>query len=604
MKAYTKKILSSVLAIATLINSAALASAYTEEPVDLKMIYIESEEPSEYGYIAEKYVDENGNEVTLSEPEEKPALNCFSLESTPLPTSYDAREDGFVTSAKSQGSTNNCWVFSTINAIESASIAKGYSKKESTDFSEAHLAWFACRPNTNGAADGADGDGVNYKSPYMQGGNTRMATAALARRSGVANEELFPFGSISSMGNYGEEDRFNTSGGVILESAQKFTDMEDIKNWIKKYGSVSAAFFYNVNYYNTSKATYYCQNQEITNHQITVIGWDDSYPASEFTNYSGKKPAHDGAWICQNSWGSNWGKNGCFAISYYDATLTDFVGFSVTSADRYYKNYTHNGDTSNVSVSASVSELAAANVFVADGYEKLTSVSAYTELPGTFVRINIYKNLPENYSNPTEGEIAATIEQSVDNSGFHTFYTDEKIELEPDEIFSIVIYYYHYSGNVLIPLERTRSTQSYHSDKGESYLLLNTNYNFWKEASYYGFCNAMIQASTECAHPEKETTVTEEASCDKEGTVSEICIQCGDITSTKAVSKPEHSFGEWSEYTLDGETNMQISHRECSECGTVQNRSYNPNNSGKTTVNFYEFLSFFFAKFFEIFRLI
>lgn len=604
MKAYTKKILSSVLAIATLINTAALASAYTaEDSVKPEMIFIESGEPSEFGYIAERFVDENGNEVSLSDPEEELMLSCCSLESNPLPSSYDARENGSVTPAKYQGVTNNCWVFSTISALESDSITKGYTQTENTDFSEAHLAWFACRPNTAGAPDGADGDGYNYASPYKQGGNWRMATGALARRSGVATEEAFPFGSIASMGNYDEAERYNNSSNVILDSAQQLTDTEEIKSWIMKHGSVSAAFYYNDAYFDTSDNTYYCHAENTTNHQITVIGWDDSYPASDFTNNSGKTPLGNGAWICQNSWGRSWGDDGCFALSYYDVNLTEFIGFSVTSADNHYKNYTHNGDTWNTSVYASVSEIAAANVFVADGNEKLTSVSTYTVLPDTFINVKIYKNLPENYSKPSDGTLAATIEYSADNSGFHTVYPDKKIELSPGEIFSIAVYYYHSGGNVKVPVEVDGTNKRYHSDEGESFILLNTKYNYWKETSYYGFCNAMIQASTECAHTDKESIVTEEATCNKEGTLSEICIQCGKTTGTKCISKSEHTFGEWSNYAHDSETGMEICHRECNGCGTVQSRSYSANSSGAQTISFYDFLSMFFAKFFEMFRL-
>lgn len=600
MKNTTKKILSAALAAITVLNSAAAAVASAEQaPETLEMIFVESDAPGEYGYIANRYVDENGNEVTFEEPEEL-ALNCYSLEeSSPLPTAFDAREEGYVTSTKCQNPTNNCWVFSTISALESDSIASGITEKENTDFSEAHLSWFASRPVTDDENDPAGDDGTNIASPYLQGGNWRIATAALARRSGIANESDFPFfvNDISSMGNYDEADRYNTGSGVILDSAQELTDTDEIKEWIREHGNVSAAFYYDDGYYTANNTAYYCSTEKTTNHQINIVGWDDSYPAENFSNNG--TPEGDGAWLCRNSWGPYWGSGGYFWISYYDCTLSGFIGFTVRSADNYHKNYSHNGADWNVSVSAGYAESAAANVFTADGNEKITSVSTYTVNPGTFVKVEIYKNLPENYSKPNEGTLAATIEKSLDNSGYHTLYPEYAVSVEPGEKFSIAVYYYHYSGKANIPFEKTTSSKTYHSDDGESFILLDTSSNSWKDSGSYGFQNAIIQASTECSHVNTESTVTAEAACSKEGTLSDICTQCGDVTGTKCISRTEHVYGEWSDYSHNSENDKEVSSRECINCGTTQLKSYNKGN----TVNLNEFLTMFFAKFFEIFKL-
>ena len=39
-----------------------------------------------------------------------------------------------------------------------------------------------------------------------------------------------------------------------------------------------------------------------TNHAVTIIGWDDDYPADNFLE--GHRPPQDGAWLVKNSWGS------------------------------------------------------------------------------------------------------------------------------------------------------------------------------------------------------------------------------------------------------------------------------------------------------------
>ena len=52
----------------------------------------------------------------------------------------------------------------------------------------------------------------------------------------------------------------------------------------------------------------------------TVVGWDDAYPASNFTGDAGQPPG-DGAFLVRNSWGSGWGEDGYFWVSYYDRSF-------------------------------------------------------------------------------------------------------------------------------------------------------------------------------------------------------------------------------------------------------------------------------------------
>lgn len=82
-------------------------------------------------------------------------------------------------------------------------------------------------------------------------------------------------------------------------------------------------------YVNTDTyAQYTSTTQAAANHAVTIIGWDDHYPASNFL--AEHQPPADGAWIVRNSWGADYGNEGCFYLSYYDKTITapesfDFV---------------------------------------------------------------------------------------------------------------------------------------------------------------------------------------------------------------------------------------------------------------------------------------
>ena len=100
------------------------------------------------------------------------------------------------------------------------------------------------------------------------------------------------------------------------------------------------------------------------NHVVTIVGWDDDYPASNFSGQAGA-PDGNGAWLAKNSWGSAqmyaadtgyhsywaspWGlplsdgdidpdKNGSgfFWVSYYDRSLGNFASWHVTPVEESY----------------------------------------------------------------------------------------------------------------------------------------------------------------------------------------------------------------------------------------------------------------------------
>ena len=48
-----------------------------------------------------------------------------------------------------------------------------------------------------------------------------------------------------------------------------------------------------------------------------IVGWDDNYPKENFNS----KLEADGAFICMNSWGEEFGDEGLFYVSYYDSNI-------------------------------------------------------------------------------------------------------------------------------------------------------------------------------------------------------------------------------------------------------------------------------------------
>ena len=81
-------------------------------------------------------------------------------------------------------------------------------------------------------------------------------------------------------------------------------------------------------------------------HAITIVGWDDNISRDKFgtyvkdgVSYDKEKPVHNGAWLCINSWGTNWSDEGYFWISYDDAKVERKLA-GIVSIDQNAPTYT------------------------------------------------------------------------------------------------------------------------------------------------------------------------------------------------------------------------------------------------------------------------
>lgn len=112
-----------------------------------------------------------------------------------------------------------------------------------------------------------------------------------------------------------------------MQEIQILRDRASIKEAVQAHGAVQTSLYMDVQsdyssvYYNERTASYCYPKEEAPNHDILIIGWDDDFPASGFTyNVKG-----NGAYICQNSWGTSYGENGIFYVSYEDPNIAGYA---------------------------------------------------------------------------------------------------------------------------------------------------------------------------------------------------------------------------------------------------------------------------------------
>lgn len=375
------------------------------------------------------------------------SFTAYSLEEAALPEKYDAREKQLISPVKNQNPYGTCWAHAALAIVESALLNSGSGEY---DLSEAHLSYFAYHTGSDKLGN-ADNDKILPKNGnYLNwGGNMPRAAMKFQNWHGAALESDYPYADVQEGQDAANAQEHVVEVPNIYFAPTKPADADSItavKKLVMKYGSVMWSY-YEANSdseFNKMTNAYYCSREGLgTNHAISIVGWDDTFPKENFV--SGNQPENDGAWIIKNSWGTAFGDDGYFYISYEDKTLgagNEACAVEATDRNDYDNNYFY----SNTTAWAFGSGTKAAQVYEINGgapSEILKAVSIYVSTDNLAYSLQIYKN-PETTVNgivtDPESGTAMYGAPHTGNIGYAGLYTIDipDITLAYGDIFSIV----------------------------------------------------------------------------------------------------------------------------------------------------------------------
>jgi len=385
-----------------------------------------------------------------------------------FPTKYDLRERMRVADVRNQGNNGTCWSFAALSAMESVLLPE-----EMQQFSVDHMTLM------NG-----------FNLTQQEGGEYTMGMAYLAAWHGPVSSEGDPYGDGVT------DEELKTVKHVQEMQVIGAKDYEKIKEAVFKYGGVQTSIYSALTnakseseYYNPDTNAYCYIGTEKPNHDVVIVGWDDNYSKSNFSvNLEG-----DGAFICQNSWGSSFGEQGFFYISYYDTNIgTHSVSYtridSVTNYDHIYQSDLCGWIGQ---LGYNKESIFGANVFTAESDEVLKAISFYATGKDTEYELFVVPNFADMESLNERIPVASG---KLSNAGYYTVDFKQDITVNAGEKYAVILHII--TPDAIHPLAieyvADKATANVVTEDGEGYISINGS--DWENVKDVIDCNLCIKA--------------------------------------------------------------------------------------------------------------
>lgn len=368
-------------------------------------------------------IEENATDIDVAQTESietemaVPTQEVFptqeALESVELPRSYDYRNVGKMPSPKNQAQQSICWAAASLSAIESSLLPQ-----ENENFSMEHMAM-----------------NNSFGRDISEGGNYLQALAYLVAWQGPVLEQDDPSGDNVS------DSQLQAVKHVQEAQILPERDFSQIKQWVYQYGGIHSCLYVpdegidGSSYYNITTNAYAYNGSETVNHDITIVGWDDDYPKENFT----VSVSENGAFLCMNSWGEEFGENGCFWVSYEDTTIGIYsvVYSKIEGADNYDKIYQSDLCGWLGTLGFDTSSAYMANVYTPAQEEQLEAVGFYATGANTSYEVYVVPKFESEASLVVNECLASGV---LENEGYYTIQLNRSVLLEKEQPFAVIVY--------------------------------------------------------------------------------------------------------------------------------------------------------------------
>lgn len=386
-------------------------------------------------------------------------------EAPALPAVFDLRKEGLVTPVKNQNPYRTCWAFAAVNSLENSQI----KRNPLIDLSEKHLAYYTyCEmfgyPTT--AEDILDEGSydINQELGMLTSWMGPVDEADVPYYSFVLEEQQQTMDEVRSSAKY------HVTKAVTYPYWQWDTDvfpeqMNAIKKSVYEGNALAVRYYECDECFNTDTNAYFYDSslaEDAGWHSVSIVGWNDNFPASAFTS----DPGRDGAWLVKNSWGTNWGDNGYFWLSYADENISGIYELETESAKAHTRLYQYDDFGNSGSFATSTegdTSVLFSNMFTADTDGWMTSVMLCNTTVDTGYEITVYTGLTDP-KNPMSGTASAVTSGTLTELGYQTIGLNAPVSLTKGELFSVVVKLTNANKEYLIPIEYATHSEWTNSD--------------------------------------------------------------------------------------------------------------------------------------------
>lgn len=352
-------------------------------------------------------------------------LNTTNLDEIVQMEKYNSCDYDIVTPTLDQGSSNICWAYAAASASETSILKDKLddNTKDTLRFSPTQMAYRTHNRdrdplnNTDGvyANDKWDVTGSSYNTFLMLSQWCAPVAGSTPAKADAYENNLYRLLDAEQI------DIYNTGTFRI----------DEIKRAIAKYGAVTGSYYNarEVSYYNTKGET-----RDGISHAMTIVGWDDTIPAS---NFQPNPASQNGAWIIKNSYNSL----PYFYLS-YDSSVGNVCGFKYANKSTFDFNYFYDNVLESPMRSENNSKCVS-NVFMAkksddkhDEYIKAINVATYGY--NLTCKVQVYTNLTD-VKNPESGTLSASGERILEYGGYHTIMLDNLAKIDKNTHYSVVV---------------------------------------------------------------------------------------------------------------------------------------------------------------------